>query len=443
MNNISVVINYCSLEREFLNICIRECLKFSDDVVVSYGSHFYDGTIEDHEHIKQEIINNKNIRFVKYEVDVNVDLKKQRGVETRPHAYWHNLARWTGINAIKRNEWILFLDVDEIPNGERLKAWKKEVKLEQETSYSLANYWYFKSPNYQATAWEETAKIIYQKNINEEAVFGDFERDHLQNRGGKKTAHFVLGLDGLPLIHHFSWVRKKEVLLKKIKSWGHKDQIEDPINYVESIFKNKNINDSVHNYKYKYVYNQYRLKINTVDISYPLTTNEYEDNRINRKIEAAMKDSNRSTLLNLTGLKLLLERKVTEAVAYFAEAIESNSQEPDFYNNLGIAICGVGNFDSAIEIFEMTLKIDNKNTEALHYLGRSFFNSGRNSEALQCFLSINNLESVNFENSYYLGCAYLNESKYEKALNCFENLINNGMQDDGIIKNKAICLEYL
>ena len=91
----------------------------------------------------------------------------------------------------------------------------------------------------------------------------------------------------------------------------------------------------------------------------------------------------------------------------------------------------------------MSLKIDNKNTEALHYLGRSLFNSGRNSEALQCFLSINNSKNVDLENVYFLGCAYLNDCEYEKALNYFENLINNGMQDEGIIKNKAICLEYL
>jgi tetratricopeptide (TPR) repeat protein len=443
MNNISVVINYCSLEREFLSICIRECLKFSDDIVVSYGSHFYDGTIEDHEHIKQEILNNQNIRFVKYEVDASIDLTKQRGVETRPHAYWHNLARWNGINAIKRNDWILFLDVDEIPDGERLKAWSEEVQLEQDANYSLANYWYFKSPNYQATEWEETTKIIYSKNITEDSVFGDFERDHLQNTAGKKTAHFVHGLDGLPMIHHFSWVRKKEVLLRKIKSWGHKDQIADPINYVESIFKNKNINDSVHNYKYKYVHNQFGVKINTVDISYPLSTKEYEAKRINRKIEVTANESGSSALVNMTGLKFLLESKYAEAVAFFAEAIENNNLEPEYYNNLGIAIYGVGNFDSAIEVFEMSLKIDRTNTEAIHYLGRSLFSSGRNSEALTYFLSISNLDKVDLENKYYLGCAYLNDRDYKNALKYFDELIDLGMQDEGVAKNKAKCLECL
>jgi tetratricopeptide (TPR) repeat protein len=439
MNIISVVINYCSMEREFLNICIKECLKFSDEIVVSYGSHFYDGTIEDHEHFMQESLNHKNVRFAKYEVDITVDLYRQRGVKARPHAYWHNLARWNGLKEIKNNKWILFLDVDEIPDGERLNEWRKEVQLDIDINYSLLGYWYFKSPNYQATEWEETAKIIYSNNITEDSIFGDSERKHLQNTAGKGAEHFVLGLDQLPLIHHYSWVRKKEVLLRKIKSWGHKDQIADPINYVESIFKNKNINDSVHNYKYKYVHNQFGVKINTVDISYPLSTREYEVNRINRKIEVAANESGRSALVNLSGLKLLLENKFTEAVAFFAEAIEGNSNEADFYNNLGIAIYGVGNFDSAIEVFEMALKIDNKNIEAIHYLGRSLFCSGRNSEALQCFLSLTNLNKADFENRYFLGCAYLNDGEYKNALLCFQDLINQGMREKNIFKNKVLC----
>ena len=443
MNHISVVINFCSLEREFLNICLRECMKFSNDIVVSYGSHFYDGSIEDHEYIKQEISNNKNVHFVEYEVDVTVDLYKQRGVEKRPHAYWHNLARWTGLKALKGNEWILFLDVDEIPDGERLKAWSLETQLDKNTSYSLANYWYFKSPNYQATDWEETTKIIYANNITEHSIFGDSERDHLQNSAGKITAHCVLGLDALPLIHHYSWVREKEVLLRKIKSWGHKDQIADPINYVESIFKNKNINDFVYNYKYKYVYNQFEIKINTMDVSYPLTTREYEDSRMNRKIEVCIKDPSGSASFNLNGLKLLRQQRYAEAVQFFAEAIEGHSRQPDFYNNLGVASYGMGNFDSAIEIFEMALKIDDKNTEAVHYLGRSFFKSGRNPEALECFLSLDNLDNADLENKYYLGCAYLNNGDYDDALSYFEDLINQGIRDDGVYKNKAICLEHL
>ena len=434
------------MEREFLNICIKECLKFSDEIVVSYGSHFYDGTIEDHDHFMQESLKHKNVRFEKYEVDITVDLYKQRGVKSRPHAYWHNLARWNGLKAVKNNKWILFLDVDEIPDGERLNEWSKEVQLDKDINYSFLGYWYFKSPNYQATKWEETAKLIYSKNITEDSIFGDSERKHLQNTAGKGAGQFVLGLDQLPLIHHYSWVRKKEVLLRKIKSWGHQDQIGDPVNYIETIFKNKNINDSVHNYQYTYVYNIFSIKINTVDVSYPLITKEYENNWLNRKIELCKHVSGNSLVFNLIGLKLLRERKYTEAVKFFADAIESSSQDSDLYTNLGFAIFRVGNFDSAIEIFEMALKLDNKNAEALHYLGRSLFCSGRNLEALNCFLPLDNsgnLSGIEVENKYHLGCAYINAFQYSNALICFNDLINEAIRDVGILKNKSICLERL
>ena len=181
-------------------------------------------------------------------------------------------------------------------------------------------------------------------------------------------------------------------------------------------------------------------------MSYPLITKEYENNWLNRKIELCKHVSGNSLVFNLIGLKLLRERKYTEAVKFFADAIEGSSHDSDLYTNLGFAIYRIGNFDSAIEIFEMALRIDNNNNEALHYLGRSFFSSGRNSEALNCFLPLDNsgnLYGIEVENKYYLGCAYINNFQYNNALNCFNDLINEAIRDDGIDKNKSICLECL
>jgi len=443
MNNISVVINYCSLEREFLSICIRECLQFSDDIVVSYGSHFYDGTIEDHDHINQEILNNQNIRFVKYEVDATIDLTKQRGVKTRPHAYWHNLARWSGLKSIKRNGWILFLDVDEIPDGKRVKDWIDNSLLDDDATYSLVNYWYFKSPNYRATEWEDSAKVANIKNINEQTIFSDYERDHLQNTAGIKTAKNVLGIDALPLIHHYSWVRSQSVLLKKISSWGHKDQVEDPMGYVNYIFKNNNINETIHNYSYEYVHNKFSIMINTEDVSYPLNTKLIKEQVIQKKIELELSALGKCSDANLNGLKLMLRHKYKESVGYFAEAIESANHNSDYYSNLGGAFIELGHYESAIEIFNMALKMNVKNYEAKFNLGIALFKTGRNLEALKCFESIVPSNFTSDENYYYLGCAYLNNKQYKNALDYLENLIQKKIQDDGLLMNKAICLENL
>ena len=37
---------------------------------------------------------------------------------------------------------------------------------------------------------------------------------------GKGTAH-AAGLDGQPLVHHYSWVRTKAGMLQKVRAWGH------------------------------------------------------------------------------------------------------------------------------------------------------------------------------------------------------------------------------
>lgn len=443
MDNISVVINYCSLEREYLNICLNQCMKFSNDIVVSYGSHFYDGTIEDHAHIEKEIAKNPEVKFVKYEVDKSINLNLQRGVEKRPHAYWHNLARWTGLKGIKGEGWVLFLDVDEIPDGDRVNQWLHSFNLVKNTSYSLANYWYFKSPNYRATEWESTSKVIYSKNISEKSIFGDAERDHLQNTTGDYSEYGILGLDGYPLIHHFSWVRSEEVLLRKIKTWGHSDQVKDPVNYVKSIFENKNINDSVHNYKYDYVYNQFSIKINTVDVSFPLSFKEGDVLTLKNKMHLESTKNSSAELMNSKGLQLLHQNEYALAVEYFAKAIESSNQQVDYYNNLGIAIHALGNFDSAVEIFQMSLSIDGENEEALYYLAKSLFKTGRNTEALKYFKQLNNTEIIRMESAYYLGCAYLNERDFKNALSQFNKIIVNGEANEGVLKNKAICMKMI
>lgn len=47
MNQVAVIVNYCSLEREFLPKVLAECGHFASEIVVSVGTHLYNGTPED------------------------------------------------------------------------------------------------------------------------------------------------------------------------------------------------------------------------------------------------------------------------------------------------------------------------------------------------------------------------------------------------------------
>ena len=69
---------------------------------------------------------------------------------------------------------------------------------------------------------------------------------------GKKSAK-TEGADGNPMFHHYSWVRTREEMLKKVKSWAHhKDR--DWTSLVEKEFERKFNSQTdtcfVHNYKY-------------------------------------------------------------------------------------------------------------------------------------------------------------------------------------------------
>jgi hypothetical protein len=262
MSNVSVVINYCSNERIFLDAILSESQKFSDDIVVSYGSHLYDGTKEDNLHILDYCKKFPSVKFVEYNVDISLETKYRTGVINRPTAYWHNLARWVGIQTIKKDRWVFLIDCDEIPQGERLSTFLYQTKFDKDKCYKFANYWYFKEPENQSTTTEDSVLFIHSQHLNERTIFGDWERDYTINSCGLKLERMIM--DRSPFFHHFSWVRSKEGLRHKISSWAHSNDIfknADVDSIIEFIYKDDNVNDIVHRYNYTKVENIFNIKI--------------------------------------------------------------------------------------------------------------------------------------------------------------------------------------
>lgn len=262
----SVIINYCSNERMFLDPLLKECSKFSDDIVVSYGSHLYDGTMEDLDHIKEYQEKYPNIQFVCYIVDKTIDLSKQKGVQYRPTAYWHNLARWTAIKALKKREWVFIIDADEIPEGDLVKHWLDLVGpvLNDNECYKIATHWYFKSPCDQATVVEDSILLIHSKHLTENNIFGDYERDHLIKESKCILRRQIVDDYRQIMWHHFSWVRSKKGLEHKIANWGHCEDIFKGANakdLVDYIYRDNNVNDIVHKYTYRKVDNRFSISL--------------------------------------------------------------------------------------------------------------------------------------------------------------------------------------
>jgi hypothetical protein len=258
----SVVINYCSNERIFLDAILQESMKFSEDIVVSYGSHLYDGTPEDIEHIIQYKNKYNRINFIEYPVDISLDISKRKGVVNRPTSFWHNMARWKGIQALKNNEWVFIIDCDEIPEGNRISEFLSFDILHENECYKFSNYWYFKSPENRAVTIEDSVLLMHYKYLTEDNIFGDNERDYLIPVSGAKLHRNIMGADDKPLFHHFSWVRTKEGLKHKISSWGHANDIFKGVDVdalIEYIYKDNNVNDIIHRYKYIKVDNIFNI----------------------------------------------------------------------------------------------------------------------------------------------------------------------------------------
>jgi hypothetical protein len=256
MQSVSVVISYCANDVPFIDKTLSECNKFSDDVIVVYGSRMYDGADADLAAIGVLSDRHEWVQFCMYDVDLTLDPYAQEGVCKRPLAYWHNLARWTGICRCL-NDWILLLDGDEVPDGAKVRRWLHESR-NPETIFKAANYWYFKHPENQATSLEDSVLLVHKRHLTRSNVFGDMERDHIciSASSGAKLERLVKDPNGDVMFHHFSWVRGREGLKRKLRSFAHSQDMFKNVDIdvlVEYIYRNDDVNDVIHNYKYVHV----------------------------------------------------------------------------------------------------------------------------------------------------------------------------------------------
>lgn len=225
-----VVVSCSSLERPFLRHVIDECLRFSSLVVAVRGTRLFDGTTEDEawfrtfERHYSRGEHATRVKFVQYDVDPEI-----------APVTLHNLARWHGycafLDASREREggsWVMFLDGDEIPEGDVFRRWWQEQERTNDVGYKFANHWYFLLPTLRADAMEDSVLMVHSTCLNEDLLRnGERERDSLLSLTRRVERRVVssapAGGGGGVMFHHFSWVRSRADLLRKVRSWGHRD----------------------------------------------------------------------------------------------------------------------------------------------------------------------------------------------------------------------------
>lgn len=206
--NVSVIISYCSLERRFIEPLLREVSKFADEIILTTYDRLIVG---DREPIEE-------LTFLAGFSECETGLLVLPAMDLSDPKYFHNHLRHEGFK-YSRFSWLLFLDGDEIPDGDNFRALFDSGLLREFDAVSFACYWYFRSAKFRAKTLETCALLCRREIINPQVMYTSYERRIFEILPGIK---FVGGmcLSKGPILHHYSWVRTKEEMLKKV-AWGH------------------------------------------------------------------------------------------------------------------------------------------------------------------------------------------------------------------------------
>lgn len=249
MTKASVVISYCSLDKRFIGPLLEQVLMFTDDVIIVSYDKLLNGTEENSAHV-EELINIKSDKIAHLILKYTAD-KSPR--------YFHNLARWEGMKLAKHDN-ILFLDADEIPEGQVMKAILDNDLLKDYDAVDFRCYWYFRSATYQARQTEECGLLIKRNIITEQLMFTESERWSFRQTRGIKYLPRASTQNG-PFFHHFSWTRTKDEMLTKVSAWGHKNDKNWNSLIEEEFSREFNGKDFVHGYSFVEVEDKFKLGI--------------------------------------------------------------------------------------------------------------------------------------------------------------------------------------
>lgn len=229
--NIATIINFCSNDYPFLKHCIDKVRPFSSQIIIPVCTHFFDQVLEDEHLLKRIYTEYPDVQFVQFPFDPNRSAYAYYG-----NAYWHNLGRLVGAYYVdKACEYILFLDADEIVETDRFLSWLATSAYHAYTAIRFATYWYFREASFRALGWEDMPLFMHKKWINGQTIMQPLQRSGMYDNAPFKNVRMLTGIDQKPLFHHYSFVRTKEQMLRKVLSWGH-NQDRDWVADVEKEF---------------------------------------------------------------------------------------------------------------------------------------------------------------------------------------------------------------
>ncbi len=215
---LSTILLYSTIDHRWLDECLSSACEVSNEVIVVTCDRFWNGQLEN----EQSVLDSHKI----IESYKNAKLITTSWSPGYPTFFWEAQCRVNGIlNTSHDCDYILFLDTDEIIDVNNFTEWLETKEYANYDSMKLANYWYFREKNYRSNTTEDSIVLINKDFICYDGAMvvqtlptGREQYHELMNCNKKRM---VVGTDGNPMIHHYSWVRTKDEMIQKVKSWGH------------------------------------------------------------------------------------------------------------------------------------------------------------------------------------------------------------------------------
>ncbi len=243
-DEITTVICYCSNDRRFLDRAIEESKHFSKQIVVPVCDHFFDGSEEDREILEETYHAHPDITFVQFSYDGNKPYSPYllyRPNDKEWSSIWHATARYVGYIHASTTPYYLFLDCDEIPEGERFAHWLKKGEYKKYVALRFLCYRYFYKPSLRSTTFHHNALLIQGDTLCMNNMIQPYERygTFFKCEGNKKER---IAENDHPFFHHFNWVKTKEEMIKKAQCWGHRWE-KNWIEEIETLFEKEEEKD--------------------------------------------------------------------------------------------------------------------------------------------------------------------------------------------------------
>jgi hypothetical protein len=224
--NIGAVVSYCTNDYRFIHHCLEGLKKYCREIVVVVSDQFSNGEKESRELLHRTYSEHLNIQFIEFShKDVGFfGIRSQDFLKGQDKARLHiSTSRYIGAFYFSDEvDYIIFIDADEIPDGEKFESFfSKSANLPDLLHFS--SYIYVGDEGKRSLEHQYSHLAVKKEALQPELLLNNHERPgYFFGFQGSKI-NSVRGLDGNPMVHHYSWVRSSSELIKKVTTWGHSE----------------------------------------------------------------------------------------------------------------------------------------------------------------------------------------------------------------------------